>query len=611
MTRIATLLSSKHTSKLLCAFLLIVTLGFIPLTAYADQAPTKLYVNGTDIMTVADKTVQCGSGTATYDSATNTLTLENATMDGDFPNSATAFSNGAITAYDGDLNLNLVGENKINYTGLQRAVYSKTGDVNITGSGSLTIDLRNSTADSRPFSISPGKTGSVSIKGVTLTLLGCDGIETWDGDISIENATVISDGEEGFLSSTGDITISNSTVRATTSDYHNVIYAHGGSSGVATNIYISNSTVEVTSTYQGNGSPTFYAGDIYITDNSKVTISSLDSGALHAERSLSVENSTLDATTDANHVIWIDNDGAITVKNATLEAHAAANNVQALSTDTITISGVSDVLADGGIWALQLTATPDPGKMYEYKAGAFADKEAGAKHIDNSPYSQAFTYNNGDTALNYGYIHIKGHVHSGGTAVCVESDMICDDCGQVYRGGIDPHNHVNLVKVEAKDPTCTEAGNIEYWYCDACDKYYRDAAATNEIARADTVLPAKGHVLNEWHYDEHDHWHICEVCGVQLDLGEHVFSMEIKAPTATEPGWKHEECTVCGYERNAEILATGSDDTGSDDASSDEGQDAADETPFTGESILAIIVIALMLLAAAGLIIYSRRVSNK
>ena len=31
-------------------------------------------------------------------------------------------------------------------------------------------------------------------------------------------------------------------------------------------------------------------------------------------------------------------------------------------------------------------------------------------------------------------------------------------------------------------------GNIEYWYCSGCGKYYKDAAATKEIAKADTVI---------------------------------------------------------------------------------------------------------------------------
>ena len=30
-------------------------------------------------------------------------------------------------------------------------------------------------------------------------------------------------------------------------------------------------------------------------------------------------------------------------------------------------------------------------------------------------------------------------------------------------------------------------GNIEYWYCSGCNKYYSDKDGTEEIAKADTV----------------------------------------------------------------------------------------------------------------------------
>ena len=51
----------------------------------------------------------------------------------------------------------------------------------------------------------------------------------------------------------------------------------------------------------------------------------------------------------------------------------------------------------------------------------------------------------------------------------------------------------SLMKTDAKAPTCTEAGNIEYWYCDTCDKYFSDETAAEEIGLADTVLEATGH----------------------------------------------------------------------------------------------------------------------
>lgn len=48
-------------------------------------------------------------------------------------------------------------------------------------------------------------------------------------------------------------------------------------------------------------------------------------------------------------------------------------------------------------------------------------------------------------------------------------------------------NPADLKHVPAKAATKTAEGNIEYWYCSGCKKYYKDAAATQEIKRVDTV----------------------------------------------------------------------------------------------------------------------------
>ena len=75
--------------------------------------------------------------------------------------------------------------------------------------------------------------------------------------------------------------------------------------------------------------------------------------------------------------------------------------------------------------------------------------------------------------------------HSGGTATCKDK-AICEVCGESY-GELDPNNHANLKHIDAKAATKTSEGNIEYWYCDGCKKYYKDAKATQEIKQVDTV----------------------------------------------------------------------------------------------------------------------------
>lgn len=55
----------------------------------------------------------------------------------------------------------------------------------------------------------------------------------------------------------------------------------------------------------------------------------------------------------------------------------------------------------------------------------------------------------------------------------------------------------NLTKVEAKSATCTTDGNIEYYKCDSCKKYFKDDKGTTEINLADTIVKASGHSYGE------------------------------------------------------------------------------------------------------------------
>ena len=73
----------------------------------------------------------------------------------------------------------------------------------------------------------------------------------------------------------------------------------------------------------------------------------------------------------------------------------------------------------------------------------------------------------------------------GGTADCTHK-AACTVCGGEY-GELDPKNHTNLKHFPAKAATKTAEGNIEYWYCSGCKKYYKGAMATQEIKQADTV----------------------------------------------------------------------------------------------------------------------------
>ena len=78
--------------------------------------------------------------------------------------------------------------------------------------------------------------------------------------------------------------------------------------------------------------------------------------------------------------------------------------------------------------------------------------------------------------------------HTGGTATCT-AKAVCETCDQPY-GELGAHK---LTKTDAKAATCTEAGNEAYWTCSGCGKYFSDENGTNEIEKDSWVLKTLGH----------------------------------------------------------------------------------------------------------------------
>lgn len=88
------------------------------------------------------------------------------------------------------------------------------------------------------------------------------------------------------------------------------------------------------------------------------------------------------------------------------------------------------------------------------------------------------------------------------------------------------HVH-NMKAVSAGEATCLDEGNIAYWYCDECGKYFRDADGKQEVTLSDTVVAAKGHSYGAWQI--------------------------VTVATTSATGIKKHECTVCGKVETASI----------------------------------------------------------
>ena len=158
----------------------------------------------------------------------------------------------------------------------------------------------------------------------------------------------------------------------------------------------------------------------------------------------------------------------------------------------------------------------------------------------------------------------------------------CDTCGKIFSDAegkteisledtvIKATGH-KLTKTEAKAPTCTEAGNKEYWACDTCGKIFSDAEGKTEISLEDTVIPATGHKLTKTEAktptcteDGNKEYWTCDTCGkhfsdaegkTEISLedtvipatGHKLTKIEAKTPTCTEDGNKeYWTCDTCG-----------------------------------------------------------------
>lgn len=121
------------------------------------------------------------------------------------------------------------------------------------------------------------------------------------------------------------------------------------------------------------------------------------------------------------------------------------------------------------------------------------------------------------------------------------------------------HSH-SPTKVEYKPSTCKESGNVEYWYCSECTRYFSDEQLQKEIAKEDTVLPLSSHKKKTLEAVEPTckdkgltEGEICSVCEIilveqrEIDKLPHTPSGWIvdRDPTPDKSGEKHKECLRC------------------------------------------------------------------
>lgn len=138
-----------------------------------------------------------------------------------------------------------------------------------------------------------------------------------------------------------------------------------------------------------------------------------------------------------------------------------------------------------------------PGNMYLKSEATCSSKAVYYKNCSSCYYKGTDTY-----VDQWGQLDPKNHdggeeVKNAKAATCTEKgytgDTYCKGCGVKLSDGTDiPATGHDLKHVPASAATSSTSGNIEYWHCKDCGKYYADAKAKTEITQASTVIHATG-----------------------------------------------------------------------------------------------------------------------
>lgn len=278
-----------------------------------------------------------------------------------------------------------------------------------------------------------------------------------------ENAAIKATGYDVALSVGGDLAISGGNVEAK-SENSNGIYADG-------KLEISDGAKVNASGYY----PALFGSGSVSIENSQIEATSTGDAGIFSRGDVSIQNSTVKVSEAENYYAVAAN-GTTTVTGSWVETNHENSVKGGGITDSVLFNGNSGTVI--GNATLLGNTTLAEGKMLVIPEGASLSVGTG----------NTFT-NNGTVTVEGGFSTEGGTLvcnsHSGGTATCT-AKAICDACRTPY-GDLNPANHTALTHVEAKAATTEAEGNIEYWYCEGCGKYYSDATAATEITKEQIV----------------------------------------------------------------------------------------------------------------------------
>lgn len=262
-------------------------------------------------------------------------------------------------------------------------------------------------------------------------------------------------------------------------------------------------------TANSTGSNGIFSGETIAISNGATVEAAGYWPALFAQSGVEISSSRVDAS--ASDDVAIFSRDTVNIQNSIVKTQTPDGNDGILSRNRRSISGswietTGEESYDGDIQNSVLF-NGDAGKVIG-DALLPADAEIATGRTLLIPKGASLRVGSGKTLVNNGFVTVEGEfANAGGTSICnshfggtadCQASAVCSLCGVSY-GAKNPNNHVNLKHVDAKAATAESAGNIEYWHCEKCGKYYSDAKAAHEITLEQTViekLPGKEAINN-------------------------------------------------------------------------------------------------------------------
>lgn len=544
-----------HLCIILCCLLF---LKGVPMTVLAAD-DYHVSVNGVGVDSANAEDV-LGDGTVSYDSVTNTLSLDNASLQSIKNDTGEAFT------------IHVTGQNSVTRisTGGAKKLINSNSALTINGSGTLELSGIDGNDSIQCVSAS----GTVTVDGVRLTMVNAyDAGIASSGDIVVLNHAYVT-GNTGklFCATSGKLTITNSTVKAP--DGNGEIT--GWNAVWVKDLEIKDSVMEIDAPSQA-----VYASGNMVIDKSDITVNSQSipgQPGLWAEEILTITDSTVKAES-FNH-IPVYAGGDLTISGGSIEAVTSHTSAAAFRSGngSITIAGpitVSTTTVGGTVCkakngiVIKTSLRDSDSKMYEVNAGdTLADMSEAGTGCFNAGTDVAAEIG---TRACFRIDEHTRHIYSQETvkeealitaadctnaAVCFKScscGLVSTDSADIFVTGT-PAGH-KTVHYEAVEPNCSAAGNVEYWECESCNKYFSDEAGTAEVKPENTVIDKAPdrHISDGsgWHSDKDGHWNTC-VCGEILNNTGHTLTWVIdREATEDTSGLKHEECSVCGFAKAA------------------------------------------------------------